>query len=293
MKRGVITMMVLALVFCMIGCTSVTEEAESLAKEGKYQEAISLLEEDGSEEAMAAREKYVVEYADQFASEGNYTEAVGVLQEYNSPQMQDRVGAYIEELMTKESFAVAKEMLMLLGEGADERLLIKCNLGIVWQYVNENGKKGKEGKRIFVDSGDVVVYVESGEDNTLIMGYSMTNSLGGNQFDLYVDGTKTPYFEAEQNISFFLMGQPFESFSSAYGTVDISYAAGIMKLDITDFTNKGAVDTSGNTVVDLVDEESFTENFNKIFRQVMQEMPKILQETGLDITMEDLGFHRE
>ena len=37
MKRGVITMMVLALVFCMIGCTSVTEEAESLAKEGKYQ----------------------------------------------------------------------------------------------------------------------------------------------------------------------------------------------------------------------------------------------------------------
>lgn len=292
MKRCIITILLFAMVFCMAGCTSVTEEAEALAKEGKYQEAISRLEADGSEEAMTARDKYVVEYADHLASEGNYTEAVGVLQQYNCSQMEERVAAYIDELMAEESFDTVKGLLILLGQDADENLLIKCNLGIVWQYINENGKKGKEGKRIFVNSGDGVVYVECAEDNTLIMGYSMETSLGGNQFALYVDGTQTPYFEAEQEISFYLMGQPFESFSSAYGTVNISKKLETMKLDVANYTNKGAVDTSGNSVIDIIDEESFTENFTKIMKQVIKDVPNLLEENGLDITIEDLGFHK-
>ena len=247
------------LLSCLVGCASVVDKAENLVKEGKYQEAISILQEDSSEEAKEALEQYVRMYAEELMASGKYQEA--------------------------------KDTLLTLDEGSyEEKALIICNIGIVQNAIEAVGKKGDEGKRVYVNSGDGIAYLENLDSNTLILGYDMSNGVGGNQFKLYIDGTNTPYFEGATQLSFTLLGHTVNSSTEGFGTVDITVSTNKLTLNVDDFNNKGAVDTSGNTVIDLEDEKTFTERFNKILKDIVKALPALLEKTDSEITMIELGF---
>ena len=222
-KRLFVSSILSILVVLLVGCTSITEKAEKMVEEGNYIEAISLLEEEESEEVKAIRndyiiqyaesfaldqkykeaievlevetfvkakeatERYVLEYADQLANDEQYKEAIDLLYKYRPKNMDEIIDGYIDVLIEKEKYQEAKELLLKMSEDSfDQDLFVQCNIGIMRNYINENGSKGDTGKRVYVKSGDGIVYLEDYDGDTLVLGYTMENSIGGNNFKLYI-----------------------------------------------------------------------------------------------------------
>ena len=277
--------------FCVTGCSSV-KKAEKFVEEGKYQEAIAILADDTSEDAQTALATYVVEYANILADKGEYKEAVVVLSEYDSEKTNEYASLYVDELMSSEKYQDAKDILLLLEDGSyDKMTLTRCNIGIVRKGLNAVGKRGDEGNRVYVNYGDAIIYLENSSENTIIMGYTMTNAVGGNSFKLYIDGSDTPYFEAEQVISFTLFGRVVSTTTTGFGTVDISADSGKFTLNADSVVNQGGVNASGNTVADVVDSDTFIRIFNDILSDVLKNMPSLLEKSESGITLIDLGFN--
>jgi len=171
----------------------------------------------------------------------------------------------------------------------DEVLMRKCNLGILGTVIEENGARGKDGKRFYCQIADGgTVYVENAGDETVVFGYEFENSVGGNDFRLYVDGSDEPYFEAVSELSFMLLGHAVNNTTSGYGTVDIATDSKYT-LSMDNYVDGGSVTTSGNTTT-ILTEADFTDRFNDILSKVMSNVEKTWGQYAPEITLSDLGF---
>lgn len=125
MKRWVLWFVIIALIFSFTGCKSSIEKAEELAAEGRYEEAITELEGDGSAEASSLIASYSIEYARDLAGKKEYGAAVEQLRKL---EQTEQISELITEYTMEQAalYAAAKDYSNALSylyelEKSDER----------------------------------------------------------------------------------------------------------------------------------------------------------------------------
>ena len=131
------------------------------------------------------------------------------------------------------------------------------------------------------------VYIENAEDNTVILGYELSNAVGSCALKIYIDGKEQPYFEAEQTISFSIYGHNIAFTSTGYGTVTLDEENNVV-VNLDGFNHSGGTDRYGNTVTDLVDEEDFRDFCTTYAEKIVSNIPDVLKDLDLGIGLQDL-----
>lgn len=273
MKKTLTLLLAIVMMLSLCGCNS-----------SDYKKAVSLYEAGNYAEA-----------AEIFTSLGDYEDAaeMSVKCEY----------ALAVDLLADGDYASALDVFAALGDYADSIKYSKqAKWGMLYNYVQENGTPNSTGiYEISIGTNsdkyrdDLTLSANSPEDFTLFSAYKSIEA-----YEAYLEGKAIDFpLSIDSNIvswnglyafSFLYNSKLVQNTYLATGTLDISVCTSDTKLEIETY-EEDIVDANGNEK-HLTGEEDLLLDImlNAQWDTMMTKLPELLAETGLPITVADLGF---
>lgn len=269
MKKALTLLLVIVMTLSLCGCDS-----------SDYKKAVSLYEAGDYTEA-----------AEIFTSLGDYEDAAELSAKCEY--------ALALDLLADGDYESAFDMFATLGDYEDSIKYIKqAKWGMLYNYVQENGAPNNGIYEISIGTNDdkyrddLTLSANSPEDFTLFSAYKSIEAYAEAKainFPLSIDSNIVSWYGVYA-YSFLYNSRFVKSNSQATGTIDISICTPDTKLEIETY-EEDIVDANGNEK-HLTGEEDFLLDIslNDQWGTMMTKLPELLAETGLPITVADLGF---
>lgn len=305
-RRLILAVMVVLCILVLAGCDSSDyKKAVSLYENANYTEAIKAFEALGDYKDspdMVLASKYGL--GGQLLENKEFDEAIRIfteLEDYEDSadliaesMYQNAVGLFGEK-----KYAEALALFSALGTYKDsEQYRGEAAWAALHDYIVENGEnkgsiyvlKSTEDKR--------VTYLSTVENNpeqlilysALGSNWGFFNSLSDCSITI-TRGSSEAKYRLSSSSSTTANGRTGENSATADGTVDISTATDYLcPLDKSSNFSYRGVDIYGTVTTRSVPKELELSDAQACYLTMVQAIPAILEETGLGITMKDLGF---
>ena len=160
----------------------------------------------------------------------------------------------------------------------------------LYSYIEDNGSSGEDGKRVEITVENDVrfnVYFEAVNTGKIILGYyqngKATNVDATLKLKIYLDGKSRPYFEVSSETTLTVDGVSATMEESSTGHVNS--ASGQQTLNIETYSLKFMNESSNNEL-----SEATKKSFDLALQRIWNNLPQLIEETGVNVSMEDLGL---